>query len=551
MNVLHKDSRVLGPADDAVVGSYLTIIRDAFAHHAREPERWRVDADAEFGATWIRLVHEDAHVPEQGWKLHVSASLWSAEAVLGRALPALLAEPVCLKVTATPTILAGLNDGTSGSLSQIGKFITIYPGDDEQAVRLAVTLDEQTGGLRGPRIPSDRPLRRGSLVHYRYGGFGGMFIQTPIGEITPAVRAPTGELVPDVRSTAYQPPAWAIDPFAAAGVVEDRPAPRRVIGDRYAIAVPLHQSPRGAVHLALDVATPAKCILKQACAGAQPAPDGSDARDRLRREAAILELFAPDDRVPKVLQLIEQDDDLFLVIEDIDGLTIEEYVAKEARRGICLPTERIVDFGVQLAAMLGKMHAAGYGYRDLKPTNVIVAPDGRLRFIDFELARELDEENIPIPGAGRFGVGTRGYMSPQQARGEAPAISDDVYSLGALLLLMATGAEPSRAPNPFALLERPISKLNPRVHPSIVEIIRRCLDPEPASRPSSIMDVAAALIAVDAAPPAATAPLPKRTITSPEVERNAGRTCANLARRLADSLSPMRSRFPTATASPG
>ena len=536
MNVLYKDSRVLHPADEVGFDSYRAIIRDVCARHASDPDRWRIDADAAIGATWIRLVHEDARVPEQGWKLHVSAGLWSAEAVLRRALPVLLTEPVCLKVAASPTILAGLNDGTSGSLSQIGKFITIYPADDEQAVRLAVALDEQTRGLSGPRIPSDRPLRRGSVVHYRYGGFDGMFIQTPIGEILPAVRTPTGELVPDVRSTAYQPPSWATDPFAAAGVVEDRPAPRRVIGDRYAIAVPLHHSPRGAVHLALDVATPAKCVLKQACAGAQPAPDGSDARDRLRREASILEFFAPDDRVPKVLQLIEQDDDLFLVIEDIDGVTLEEYVAKEARKGVSLPTARIVDFGVQLAAMLRKMHAAGYVYRDLKPTNVIVAPNGRLRFIDFEMARELDDENIPIPGAGRFGVGTRGYMSPQQARGETPSISDDVYSLGALLLLMATGAEPSRAPNPFALLERPISKLNPRTHPAIAEIIRRCLDPELTARPSSITDVAAALMAAEASPTAATAPVPETTTISPELERNARRTCADLARCLADSL---------------
>ena len=182
-------------------------------------------------------------------KIHVSASVWSASAVLRRALPALLCEPVCLKVAAGPAVLAGLNDGTSGSLSQIGKFITVYPGDDEQAVRLAVALDERTCGLTGPRVPSDRPLRRGSLVHYRYGGFGGVFLQTPIGEITPALRTPTGELVPDVRSTAFQPPPWATDPFAAAGVVEDRAVPRRVIGGRYAIATPLHHSPRGAVHL--------------------------------------------------------------------------------------------------------------------------------------------------------------------------------------------------------------------------------------------------------------------------------------------------------------
>src|SRR5438270_636322 len=83
--------------------------------------------------------------------------------------------------------------------------------------------------------------------------------------------------------------------------------------------------------------------------------------------------------------------------------------------------------------------------------------------------REIDEEDNPVPGGGRFGVGTRGYMSPQQAQGGPPAISDDVYSLGALLFLLTTGAEPSRAPHPFALLERPVAKLNPGVDQAIAD----------------------------------------------------------------------------------
>ena len=382
--------------------------------------------------------------------------------MLQHALPVLLAEKVCLKVAASPAILASLNDGTGGGLSQIGKFITIYPGDDEQAVRLAVALDEATRGLRGPRVPSDRPLRRGSLVHYRYGGFDGMFIQTPIGEITPAVRTPTGELVPDVRSIAYQPPEWASDPLAAAGVVEDCPTPTRVIGNRYAIAVPLHNSPRGAVHLALDVETPAKCILKQACAGAQPAPT---AATREIGFAAKLPSSIPWPRTT-VCQKCSSWSNRMMTCSSCSKMSTGSRWRNTSRstrgEGSVLPAARIVDFGVQVAAMLGSMHASGYAYRDLKPTNVIVAQNGRLRFIDFEMTREIDEEDNPVPGGGRFGVGTRGYMSPQQAQGEPPAISDDVYSLGALLFLLATGAEPSRAPHPFALLERPVAKLNPR-----------------------------------------------------------------------------------------
>jgi Lanthionine synthetase C-like protein/Protein kinase domain len=534
MNVLHKDSRIPPSGGTEGVASYLAIVREMCATSATEPMLWHIEAAADLGLTWIRLRHDAARLPEQGWKLHVSATLWSAESVLRRTLPILLAEPVQLKVTATPRILAGLNDGTGGSLSQIGKFMTIYPGDDEQAVRLAVALDGATRGLDGPRVPSDRPLRRGSLVHYRYGGFGAMFIQSPIGEIILAVRKPTGELVPDVRSTAYQAPEWAVDPFESAGVVDEIPSPVRIVGDRYAIATPIHHSPRGAVHLALDFVTPSKCVLKQACAGAQPGPDGSDARDRLRREADILEFLAPDDRVPKMIQLIEQGDDLFLAIEDVEGETLEQCIFHEARRGMWLPTARIVDFGVQLAAMLGRMHDSGYVYRDLKPTNVIVAPNGRLRFIDFEMTREIGGTD-PFPGAGRFGVGTRGYLSPQQAMGDPPTVADDIYSLGALLFLMATGAEPSRAPHPFALLERPIPLLNAATDPIVIDVIRRCLDPDSSMRFPSMTAFEAALTAPRHQAVAMT-PRAPNVAPSDEHEREAREACRNLAGRLGDAL---------------
>jgi hypothetical protein len=439
-----------------------------------------------------------------------------------------------MKVTASPEVLASLNDGTQGQLSQIGKFITIYPNNDDQAVRLALAVDEETRGLSGPRVPSDRPLRRGSLVHYRYGGFGGRCIQTPIGEITPAVLTPAGELVPDIRSTFYDPPGWAVDPFEAAGAVEALPPPCRVVGGRFAIAAPLHQSPRGAVHLALDVETPASCVLKHAPCGAQPAPDGSDARDRLRREANILKSLAPDDRIPRVFELIQQDDDLFLAMEDIAGDTLEEVVASAFRRGTSLSTAQIIDYGAQLTAILGTIHASGYAYRDLKPTNVIVAPGGRVRLLDFEMARELHEEANPPLGLGRFGVGTRGYMSPEQADGGPAATTDDVYSLGALLFLMATGAEPSRAPHPFALLERPLHELNPTIDSALAEVIRRCLDHDPTSRLPSMAAVKAALMAPHATSDATASASRSAISLQPEIVAR-GR-CRDLARRLGDTL---------------
>src|SRR5439155_15017643 len=144
--------------------------------------------------TWLEVHSERGSIPGQGWKLHLSAGACSAEAVLRRALPVLLADDASFKVAASIRALEYLNEG-SGGLSQVGKFITVYPNDDAQAVRLARALDEATRGLRGPAVPSDRPLTPGSVVYYRYGGFDGRHFQTPLGAILPAISTPHGELV--------------------------------------------------------------------------------------------------------------------------------------------------------------------------------------------------------------------------------------------------------------------------------------------------------------------------------------------------------------------
>ncbi len=99
---------------------------------------WRTSLDADDeDRFWIRMAYCDCvQKPEQGWKLHVSAGEPFAEEVLRRALPILLGEDAPFKVAATRERLSRLNDGRAG-LSQIGKFITVYPNNDAQAVRLA------------------------------------------------------------------------------------------------------------------------------------------------------------------------------------------------------------------------------------------------------------------------------------------------------------------------------------------------------------------------------------------------------------------------------
>ena len=488
---------------------------------------WQIDPDLDASGTWLRVRNEGARCPAQGWKLHVSAGVGSAEVVLRQVLPVLLAEDADFKLAATPRVLATLNEGYGG-FSQVGKFVTVYPNDDAQAIRLAAALDEATRGLRGPAIPSDRPLRSGGLVHYRYGGFGERMMQTPLGEILPALVAPNGELVPDRRLGVYRPPEWAADPFIAAAVAAELPTPTPLIGGRFLIVSTLHRSPWGAVHLAVDVEQPRRVVLKQARRDAQLSADGVDARDRLRYEVEVLRRLAPDPRFPTPFDLVEQDDDLFLVMEDVEGETLEQHLAPAVMAGRNLPGAQVVAWGREVVAMLAAIHAKGFVYRDLKSPNVILAPDGRLRLIDFDLAHDPAATEVPT------GLGTRGYMSRQQHERAAPTIADDVYGLGALLVFMATGVDPSHAPDPFTLLARPLPLLNPAVGSRLAAVIVRCLDQDPAARYPSMAALEEALAAVEEGASVAPPPFGGEAVAEPEAA--ARLRAAELAIRLGDTL---------------
>ncbi|MFK0156711.1 hypothetical protein ACIQVK_32180 [Streptomyces sp. NPDC090493] len=127
----------------------------------------------------------------RGWKLHVSATALSAPEILFRAARVLVRRRCPFKFSARAEHVEELTD-TRYDRAQCGNFITAYPRDDDEFRTLAGELDRATAGLPGPRIPSDRPYRTGSLVHYRDGVFRGVPHLTNEGVHQARLRAPDG-----------------------------------------------------------------------------------------------------------------------------------------------------------------------------------------------------------------------------------------------------------------------------------------------------------------------------------------------------------------------
>ena len=190
----------------------------------------------------------------------------------------------------------------------------------------------------------------------------------------------------------------------------------------------------------------------------------------------------------------------YLAMEFIEGKSLRDLLATGP-----LPLKKALNIAAQVADGLAKAHAAGIVHRDLKPENIMVTGDGLAKILDFGLAKLVTgmEETgatvtaaIPATHPGLV-LGTVGYMSPEQARGEAVDFHSDQFSLGIVMYEMLTGKRPfqreSSAQTLAAIIEDeppPITELNPKAPAPARWIVERCLAKEPEERYASTRDLA-------------------------------------------------------------
>ena len=285
-------------------------------------------------------------------------------------------------------------------------------------------------------------------------------------------------------------------------MADDRPfEPGRTVGS-YVIVREIGRGGMGRVYLATDRRLGRPVALK----ALSPALTADPAhRDRLRREArAAAALTHPG--VCTIYALEEIDGDLFIAAEFIDGHTLR--VEMDGGR---LAADEILRTARDLASALADAHAHGIVHRDLKPENVMRTRDGRLKILDFGLARidpsEGPDGDVPVEAhATRPGaiVGTPAYMAPEQLNGLPADARADVFAYGVLLYEYAAGAHPFSAATPLGLAARileseamPIERRRTDLSPSLVLVIERCLRKSPGDRFPSAGDIGRALDRLD------------------------------------------------------
>src|SRR5271166_668378 len=196
----------------------------------------------------------------------------------------------------------------------------------------------------------------------------------------------------------------------------------------------------------------------------------------------------------------------YLVSELLEGSTLRQVL----QRGP-LPVRKTIDYAVQIAHGLAAAHEQGIVHRDLKPENLFVTKDGRIKILDFGLAKLMQAQpdpdgNAPTMTRGTdpgMVVGTAGYMSPEQVRGKAVDHRTDIFAFGAILYEMLTGKRAfqrsTSAETMTAILndEPPaISQLVQSIPPGLQRVVHRCLEKNPEQRFHSASDLAFALEAL-------------------------------------------------------
>lgn len=303
-------------------------------------------------------------------------------------------------------------------------------------------------------------------------------------------RAPAAESDPLDQQT------WWFGPSGSSGdVVIRRPVGPGTRLGRYQVRGLLGAGGMGQVYDAYDESLDREVALK--ALGATFGDDSAGLR-RLEREAKVLAALSHPN-IATIYGFEELDQAAYLVLEKVDGGTL----GKRLEAGP-LSVRQAVGIAIQVARGLAEAHGKGVIHRDLKPSNVMLGSSGRVKLVDFGLAKSLERGPNDLAASNLTAVdaivGTAPYMSPEQIRGDELDTRTDVWAFGCLLFEMLSGRPPfvgrSSAETLAAILrdEPPYAPLVASLPPSLLRLIRRCLTKEIEHRPQHIDDLALELV---------------------------------------------------------
>jgi TolB-like protein/Flp pilus assembly protein TadD len=262
----------------------------------------------------------------------------------------------------------------------------------------------------------------------------------------------------------------------------------------YEIQSPLGAGGMGEVYRATDTKLGRDVALKVLPAEMAHDPDRLA---RFRREAkALAQLDHPN--IVTIYSVEESEGVHFLTMQLVEGQPLDRLIPQAG-----LPLEQIIEIAGALGDALAAAHEKGIVHRDLKPANVMVSNEGRVKVLDFGLAKDVNavnQDDATMTSASRTEVGvvmgTPAYMSPEQTSGRPLDHRTDIFSMGVVLHEMSTGRRPFEGGSPAELVSAilrdtppSVTDLRPDLPSDLARIVRRCLEKDPRHRVQTARDV--------------------------------------------------------------
>src|SRR5919204_2684700 len=306
-------------------------------------------------------------------------------------------------------------------------------------------------------------------AHARYCGICGARLGTPALTVTGGADAAPPAAPPLALPPASLPPVTSSVPVVPPGVAPAGGLSSTTVGrGRYVLDHLVGRGGMSAVYVARDTHVSGRLVAVKEMVDQFAEPqERLEAEHDFAREADLLATLRHP-AIPAIYDRFSENSRHLLVMEYIAGENLEQMLATRGP----FDEDQVRAWAIEMCSVLAYLHAQRppVVFRDLKPGNIIVQPDGRVRLIDFGIARLFK----PQQKADTTALGTSGYASPEHYTGQTDARSD-IYSLGATMHHLLTGRDPSRFP-PFQF--PPVRDLNPAVSADMAAIVERAVRTE-------------------------------------------------------------------------
>jgi hypothetical protein len=254
----------------------------------------------------------------------------------------------------------------------------------------------------------------------------------------------------------------------------------RPIANRYAVLEEIGRGGMGIVWLAEDRTIGRRVAIKELrVPGGVPPQERTVFEARVLREARAAGRLN-DPGVVTVHDVLQEDGATYIVMELVEAPTLADLVAREGP----LPQDRVARLAEPLLSALQAAHAAGVVHRDVKPSNILVLPNGRVKLTDFGIAQSTDDTRLTSSGAV---IGSPAYIAPERLHGDETDARSDLWALGAVLFFAVEGSSPFERPTTAATIAA-VLKDKPeltRCDGPLASVITGLLDAAPEARPTA------------------------------------------------------------------